>query len=391
MLKEIFLHLKNTQCFAKYKEKVSEYNADALGIFLTLGVIISVIALILEFTLLRTPDFWGVVILLVYFVITLFLYHKYIEEMVDHSILLLYLAQIPVVLATIYMGTVVNADVKAFTFMIVLLAFPIFLLDRPRNILIYILLMTVCFIYMDIQNKSGELLRHDILHCIITAMFSFGTTIFVMNDRIENVEKSQTFLKDSEHDPLTGIYNRRGGEEKINEYINDNINGTFIILDIDDFKHVNDTYGHAVGDEILSAVSMTLSSSFRTSDVVMRMGGDEFIVYAPGLVNYFFIDGKLKQINAKMREITCYAGKDNITVSMGAVINDGSYPSYEAIFNEADSLLYETKSSGKNNFRLQDRPYDEIKSRSESTSSDASRIRAERDAASQAEEAKFKK
>jgi len=166
--------------------------------------------------------------------------------------------------------------------------------------------------------------------------------------------------------------------------------GTFIILDIDDFKHVNDTYGHAMGDEVLSAVSMTLSSSFRSSDIVMRMGGDEFIVYAPGLVNYFFIDGKLTQINARMREITCASGRDNITVSMGAVINDGTYPTYEALFNEADTLLYEMKQHGKNGFRLQDRTYEEVLKRG-SNRETAARARAEREAASNAEEEKYRK
>ena len=390
MLSDLFKHLKNTQIFVKYKEKISEYNADSLGLFLTFGVIISAAALILELVLLRTRDFWAVVVLLIYFVIGRLLYQKHIHDKVDHSKALLYLAQIPVIAATIIMGTMVNPDTKAFTFLIVLLAFPLFLLDRPRNLIIYIVSVTACFIAMDCRFKSGILLRHDILHCLITFLFSLCAILFVMEDRIENVEKSLTFLKDSEHDPLTGIYNRRGGEEKIKEYIGEKMPGTFIILDIDDFKHVNDTYGHAMGDEVLSAVSMTLSSSFRSSDIVMRMGGDEFIVYAPGLVNYFFIDGKLTQINARMREITCASGRDNITVSMGAVINDGTYPTYEALFNEADTLLYEMKQHGKNGFRLQDRTYEEVLKRG-SNRETAARARAEREAASNAEEEKYRK
>lgn len=145
-----------------------------------------------------------------------------------------------------------------------------------------------------------------------------------------------------------------------------------------------------MGDEVLNAVSMTLSSSFRSSDVIMRIGGDEFVVYAPGLLNYFFIDGKLQQLNAKMREITCAAGKDNITVSMGAVINDGSYPDYESMFNEADALLYEMKRNGKNGFRLQDRTYAEIREKAQKRLEEAAKAREEREAASEAEEAKYK-
>jgi putative two-component system response regulator len=135
---------------------------------------------------------------------------------------------------------------------------------------------------------------------------------------------------------------------------------------------------------------MVLASSFRATDIVMRMGGDEFIVYAPGLTNYFFIDGKLQQLNEKMRNITCQNGRDNISVSIGAVINDGSYPNYEELFNEADSILYEVKSTGKNSFRLQDRPYSVVHEKNE-FKEQAAKARAEREAASEAEEAKYRR
>ena len=390
MLKEIIKHLKNTQCFVKYKLKVSEYNADALGIFLIMGLFVSVLAVILELVLLRTPDFWLVILLAVYFLIAYLIYRKYIHDAVDSSVIWLYIAQAPVMILGIIMGTMINPEVKAFSIILFLLSLPLFILDKPKRVLLYIAAVAVCFIIVDTRYKTGELLFHDILHIVLAAFVSSASVIFVLNDRIENVEKSQMFLTDSEHDPLTGIYNRRGGEEKIRECIDEGIGGTLILIDIDDFKHVNDTYGHTMGDEVLSAVSMTLSSSFRSSDVIMRIGGDEFVVYAPGLLNYFFIDGKLQQLNAKMREITCSAGKDNITVSMGAVINDGSYPDYESMFNEADALLYEMKRNGKNGFRLQDRSYTEIQAKAQKRLDEAAKAREEREAASEAEEAKYK-
>lgn len=388
MLKEVFKHLRNTQVFTKYPEKISEYNADALGLFITFGLITSLLAIILELCLLRTRDFWCVIVLAVYFLILMFYYHKHIEQTVDHSVLFLYLAEIPVLLLSVFMSTWLNQGEKAFSILILMVAFPLFILDKPRRVLSYIGAIAVIFILADIRFKTGMIMLHDILHAVITACISLCTTIYVLDNRIENVEKSQTFLTDSEHDPLTGIYNRRGGEEKIRGCIAEGIGGTLILLDVDDFKHVNDTYGHVMGDEILNMVAVTLSNAFRSSDVVMRMGGDEFIVYAPGLVNYFFIDGKLQQINSRMREITCAQGKDNITVSMGAVINDGTYPDYESVFNEADALLYEVKSHGKNSFKLQARSYHELKNKE--TAERIAQYRADREAANEAEEAKYK-
>ncbi|MBR4456389.1 MAG: GGDEF domain-containing protein [Solobacterium sp.] len=390
MLKEMYNHIKDTQIFKKYRDKVTEYNADALGYFLTLGIVTCIGALLLELFLLKTRDYWAVVGLTVYFCVCHYYFHKNIEEKVDYATLYLYLIQIPVFLLTIFLGTMVNPDEKAFTFMVALLSFPLFILDKPRNLFIYIVAMTVMFIGADMYFKSGELLRHDILHCLVTCVISIATTFFVMTNRIENVENSLSFKTDSEHDPLTGIYNRRGGEEKIKGFIAEKIPGTFLILDIDDFKHVNDTYGHTMGDEVLAAVSMTLASSFRSTDVVMRMGGDEFVVYAPGLVNYFFINSKLEQIVSRMREITCSQGRDNITVSIGSVINDGTYPTYEDLFNEGDRMLYEMKNNGKNGFRLQDRTFNEVKGKM-GNAEDVAAVRAMREAASAEEEKKHKK
>ena len=387
MLKELIKHLRNTQCFVKYKEKVSEYNADALGLFLVSGVLIAICTVLMELLVLRTANFWFVLGLLAYFLICLFLYKKHIFTKVDYSTLYLYIVQIPIVITAVLMGTIFDKGNAAFSVLAVLIAFPPFILDKPWRVLVYILSIAVFFVIMASTCKTGDLLRHDIVHLIVFTMISIATTFFVLDNRIEIVEKSQVFLKDSEHDPLTGLFNRRGGEDKIRELVEEKVGGLFLLLDVDDFKHVNDTYGHSMGDEILSAVSMALSSSFRSSDIVLRFGGDEFIVYAPGLLNYFFIDGKLQQLNTKMREITCQQGRDNITVSIGAVINDGSYPDYESLFNEADTLLYEMKNSGKNGFRLQDRPYEAVAERNSKTAM----IRAQREAASEEAEKQYKK
>ena len=136
MLKDLYKHLRNTQCFVKYKDKVSEYNADALGLFIVFGIIISITAILLELFMLRTADFWSTFVMLAYFLLLYFLYRKYIHTYVDYATLFLYLAQIPIVILLIFMGTYINSGVKAFTIMIAMISFPAFILDRPRNVLI---------------------------------------------------------------------------------------------------------------------------------------------------------------------------------------------------------------------------------------------------------------
>jgi diguanylate cyclase (GGDEF)-like protein len=134
--------------------------------------------------------------------------------------------------------------------------------------------------------------------------------------------------------------------------------GAFAIIDVDDFKHVNDTYGHAAGDEVLKKVAATLQTSFRESDVVMRMGGDEFVVYAVGMADIRNVEGKLEQLKAQMHKIILDdQGRDYVTTSVGCIINLGSYPDYEAISQEADKLLYSVKIEGKDNFKCSDKEY----------------------------------
>ena len=88
-------------------------------------------------------------------------------------------------------------------------------------------------------------------------------------------------LKSAQTDGLTGIYNKRSTEERINEIRDENPaeKGTFVILDVDKFKEVNDRYGHMAGDKVLSEFGRILKAHFREEDVVGRIGGDEFVVY----------------------------------------------------------------------------------------------------------------
>ncbi len=89
----------------------------------------------------------------------------------------------------------------------------------------------------------------------------------------------------SETDPLTGICNRRSGESKINQLLLDNQYGMFLVVDIDKFKSFNDTFGHEVGDKVITAVADCLKDTFRNRDVVLRLGGDEFAVYAQDILD----------------------------------------------------------------------------------------------------------
>jgi len=153
-------------------------------------------------------------------------------------------------------------------------------------------------------------------------------------------------------DALTGIYNRRFFMEQFQFML---LNAKrykqdlgFIILDIDNFKIINDTYGHSCGDEVLIAFGKCLNRTLRQTDIVGRFGGEEFVCLLPNITkNGFFMVLKKLLDNIRNLEVT-YEGKIiTFTASIGAV-NSLNKNSIDDIIKDADTLLYKAKTSGKN-------------------------------------------
>lgn len=345
--------------YPSFRKQVWKKNQETMGIFLFLFVIIMILDMLGNLALSRSVTFSSSFLLLGYFLLLLILYFVKIRKDIRSATLKFYLMQIPILLVTILMGTVFDRQNQMFTFGVMIIAMPIFILDRPIRVTIYVLCMSALFAAADCHAKSTDLFLLDMRHLTIYSFVSLCLCWFVLADRIDNIMKVSDSMDSAEHDQMTGLYNRGGGDAKIRSFLSQGVAGAFILIDVDNFKHVNDNYGHSTGDEVLKRVSMTLAHAFRQNDVVMRMGGDEFIVYAPGLQDYNFIVTKLNTILREMNKISLDdAGTDLVSVSMGCVVNDGSYPDYEAVFEEADKLLYQVKENGKNDFRLQNIPYD---------------------------------
>ena len=133
-------------------------------------------------------------------------------------------------------------------------------------------------------------------------------------------------------DELTGVYNRR---------ILENIKcyGSVAMCDLDDFKSINDTYGHEMGDRVLIAFSKALLSCVRNDDIVCRYGGDEFVL--------FFIGCKPELVKKRLEDLVIKLRKNNIYFSAGISTYDKDNTLSDAI-DEADTALYESKEKGKN-------------------------------------------
>ncbi len=182
-----------------------------------------------------------------------------------------------------------------------------------------------------------------------------GTYEFKHLARVYNTiyKEKVMFRYQAEHDAMTGLQNRGSAIEQICEYIRrEDDAGILILLDMDDLKGINDTYGHDQGDRGIVGIARTLKEHFRHSDVVARLGGDEFMVYLPGAAkDREKISLSLADLLKKVSEIWV-GGEDGryIHCSIGCTVQAKENSQFERLFKEADTALYHAKKKGKNCF-----------------------------------------
>ena len=155
-------------------------------------------------------------------------------------------------------------------------------------------------------------------------------------------------------DALTGLYNRAYYEQTVQSQLEQKAfdSAALIFIDVDDFKRVNDTFGHMFGDNVLCYVAKQILGIFRHSDVIARYGGDEFVVFAPSIQPDVLKDRLQRLCNAFKFPYRGESIEYKMSVTLGAAIypNDGG--DYDTLLHHADCALYEAKNLGKDRFVL---------------------------------------
>lgn len=168
----------------------------------------------------------------------------------------------------------------------------------------------------------------------------------------ETVQEAQT---ERERDSLTGFLNRRYFEEKVNVFLHHpKASGTFFMMDLDNFKTVNDTYGHIMGDELIMAFADVIRVNTRDNDYVCRIGGDEFAIFFPELNKERVIRKRAENIIHCFSEKKMELGCEECSVSIGIMTKYANQEKMDCttLYNNADKALYYVKNNGKDDYHI---------------------------------------
>lgn len=194
----------------------------------------------------------------------------------------------------------------------------------------------------------------------------------LVKDTITGDIKGFTYIKDihkkkkleleltykSERDSLTGLYNKGTTSRLISEYLKTNVDtpniAALFIIDVDNFKSINDHLGHTFGDAVLCELAEKLTKIFRANDIVGRIGGDEFMVFMSDIKNIDIIGQKAKEICKAFEN--GYKNKNNIEYTVSSSVGIAIFPTngtdFEELYQRSDVALYLSKNNGKNTFTM---------------------------------------
>lgn len=200
----------------------------------------------------------------------------------------------------------------------------------------------------------GVLVRCDKIQALLRAdaekIAEFREKLSDSEDRLNSLAVR------AEKDSLTKLLNAGTTRSLCEEYLADAEKGcAMIVIDVDDFKQINDRYGHMVGDHVMCCAAYTIKKLFRSGDVVGRVGGDEFLVLMKDVPNRSIAELRCSQIVKAFAEIECEQIKGHrLSCSVGAAIAPEHGAEYDALFCRADKAMYRAKRAGGNRFIIED-------------------------------------
>lgn len=207
----------------------------------------------------------------------------------------------------------------------------------------------ICYIVpVHVAQESYTFIKHyETLLATFLGLIVLSLMIYLAHS---NTRENKYLIHLSEIDPLTSVFNKETTQKLIDQKLKNHEHFCFLILDVDDFKSVNDNYGHAVGDKVLKNLSDLFKNHFRQTDIVGRIGGDEFIILIEDEV---IAESRIQSLLKKVNELKIEELQDfKLSISVGMAFAPSNGTTFMELYRHADHALYQTKRTGKNDYKI---------------------------------------
>ncbi|WP_026490017.1 GGDEF domain-containing protein [Butyrivibrio sp. XBB1001] len=281
--------------------------------------------------------------------------HHFFEKLVGGNMLrtriYCYLVYTVLILTFSYADAYVHREVRSIIFPAAILVISALYRDYLHLIALYKFVLIILFAVLEYSIKTPRLVIIDAANAILFLIVSVFCYVTVMRASLISKEENEILMEKSQTDLLTGLFNKLSFEDKSKELLNDRHIGakaTLFIFDLDNFKEVNDRYGHQVGDEVLKKFAEIIKSYFHPTDVFGRIGGDEFMVLVMGEMGKEFVETRCRSV---LHEFKTFRTEEasGFSCSIG-IVEDTKGLNFEDMYNLADKALYQAKADGKGCF-----------------------------------------
>ena len=254
---------------------------------------------------------------------------------------LIYAALSAALIFAIALGSFLQPEVPATAFPVLLFALPLVLTDKPYRCGAVLLAATAVFCAVAAVCKPQDIFKMDLVNALSYCLLSLACNQFIMQTKISELVRRRSIEHERDIDGLTKLLNRTTGQREVLDYIRrGRETGLLIMLDIDGFRAINGQRGHAVGDDVLRLFGESIKETFRQSDILVRFGGDEFLVFMPYVQDRDCVKHRLATLEENIaKRRGDYPEAPPLSFSAGVSIYPHDAIAYDELLKMADDAL----------------------------------------------------
>lgn len=237
-------------------------------------------------------------------------------------------------------------EIPATTFIALLLITPMFMIDKPFFMTFELVAASTVFLVWMYNVKPYDIWQMDLINVIIFTIVGIILNIIANSVRIKEFVLTRKINIQKDTDELTGLMNKGALTREIKLALDDSsVNkGLLLVMDVDHFKHINDTYGHDVGDNVIVQLGGLLGRKLADNEIAARFGGDEFVIFIKDTDDPEVARNIAEAIiKGASENVKLPVSDQNVSVSIGIAVYKGLEKTFTEIFKKADTALYRSK------------------------------------------------